>query len=198
MSMPKSSWTPFSADQAPGTLHPNAFKTSNKTNVLCLHVYRQTDIRGETASGLNIKVFGGFNDSLNLSTGFAARTEQQLLVWGWASAWWGRVSERAGAWSCIIARFVKWNKHCKDSCQLLRITWGLPWFFETLLMFHNGEIKHHFQTNKNFSRPQNSQPQVSNKVQVLSVVLLYTVSDIRTYWATSPQQVSLLFVVGDS
>ena len=70
----------LSSDQAPGTLHPNAFKTSNKTNVLCLHVYRQTDIRGETASGLNIKVFGGFNDSLNLSTGFAARTEQQLLV----------------------------------------------------------------------------------------------------------------------
>ena len=97
--------TPFLADQAPGTLHPNAFKTSNKTNVLCLHLYRR-DITGETASGLNIKVFGGFNDSLNLSTGFAARTEQQLLVWGWASAWWGRVSEHAGAWSCIIARFV--------------------------------------------------------------------------------------------
>ena len=49
--------------------------------MFCVYTYTdRQDITGETASGLNIKVFGGFNDSLNLSTGFAARTEQQLLV----------------------------------------------------------------------------------------------------------------------
>ena len=80
MSMPNDAEPPSQADQAPGTLHPNAFKTSNKTNVLCLHVYRQTS--QEAVSGLNIKVFGGFNDSLNLNTGFEARTEQKISVRG--------------------------------------------------------------------------------------------------------------------
>ena len=63
---------PLSFDQAPGTLYPNAFKTSNniaQTNVLCWHAYKQTEA---AASGLNIKVLWGFNDRLNLGRGCGA------------------------------------------------------------------------------------------------------------------------------
>lgn len=106
---------PPSADQAPGTLHPNAFKTSNniaaQTNVLCL----------QTSGGC-------LRPQYKSVWGFQWQTQSWQRLWsgrtgvrknpgkylksvrhrspGWVCAWWGRVWAPAGAWSCIIARSV--------------------------------------------------------------------------------------------